>query len=190
MIINYTNYRSNKSFFKRKILRWTSVDSSAWLYYFCKVNKYGYPQYLFNSFFPSVFTEWNSLYHEIWNAESFRVFKNNMLKFIRPSVNSVFNCEKYRGIKLITILHVSLSRFSKSIKSNLQFSFDVESFSTCSSQSYVNWWKTYPLSTIKNIDFRLPESTVTDLIKTLLFKSGSVNTYINTHCSNGIYLNY
>ena len=37
------------------------------------------------------------------------VFKSNILKFIRPSPNSVYNCHNPRGICLITRLRLSLS---------------------------------------------------------------------------------
>ena len=62
--------------------------------------------FLKNLFFPSAVIEWNSLDHNIRNVGSFSAFKNNILKFIRATLNSVFNCENNRGIKLITRLRV------------------------------------------------------------------------------------
>ena len=62
-----------------------------------------------NSFFRSAVIEWNSVDHNIRNVRSFSAFKNNILKFIRPTPKSVFNCENHRGIKHITRLHVGLS---------------------------------------------------------------------------------
>ena len=53
--------------------------------------------------------ERNSLDHNIRKVGSFSVFKNNFLKFIRPTTISVFSCENHRGIKLITRLRVDLS---------------------------------------------------------------------------------
>ena len=61
------------------------------------------------SFFSLVFIEWNSLDHNIRKGRSFSVFINNIMKFIRPSSNSVFNFENHKGIKLITRLHFDLS---------------------------------------------------------------------------------
>ena len=52
-----------------------------------------------NSFFPSTVIEWNKLDPNLRSAASLSVFKKNLLKFIRPSPNSVFNCHNYKGIK-------------------------------------------------------------------------------------------
>ena len=59
-----------------------------------------------NLFFPSAVIEWNSLDHNTRNVRSSSAFKNNILKFIWPTTNSVFNCKNHRGMKLITRLHV------------------------------------------------------------------------------------
>ena len=55
-----------------------------------------------NSFFPS--TDPN-----LQSAASLSVFKKNLLKFIRPSPNSVFNCYNCKGIKYHTRLRQGLS---------------------------------------------------------------------------------
>ena len=41
-----------------------------------------------NSFFPLVIIEWNKLDHSLRRCNSYNVFKSNILKFIRPSLNS------------------------------------------------------------------------------------------------------
>ena len=41
-----------------------------------------------NTSFPSAIIVWNKLDFSIWNAESFVIFKNNTLKFIRPTLIS------------------------------------------------------------------------------------------------------
>ena len=64
-----------------------------------------------NSFFPSAVIEWNKLDLNIHNSESLNVFKNSLLKFIRPSGNGVFNCHNPRGAKLLTRLRLGLSHF-------------------------------------------------------------------------------
>ena len=43
-----------------------------------------------NTFFPSVIIEWNKLDPEIQNAPSLNTFKNNVLKFIRPTTNIIW----------------------------------------------------------------------------------------------------
>ena len=83
-----------------------------------------------NSFFPSAVIEWSSLDHNIRNVGSFSTFKNNSLKFIRPTPNIVFNCENHRGIKLITRVRVGLShlrehKFKHSFQDTIQFAVAV-----------------------------------------------------------------
>ena len=62
-----------------------------------------------NSFFPSVVIEWNKLDLNIRNSENLFIFKKKLLKFIRPSGNSVFKCPNPEGIKLLTKLRLGLS---------------------------------------------------------------------------------
>ena len=52
-----------------------------------------------NSFFPSTIIEWNKLDPEIRNSASFYSFKENILTFIRPAPNSIFQCHNPKGIK-------------------------------------------------------------------------------------------
>ena len=62
-----------------------------------------------NSYFPSIVTEWNNLYKSIKNSESFSIFKKNILQFIGPSPNSVFNCHDPKGVKLLARLRLGLT---------------------------------------------------------------------------------
>ena len=55
-----------------------------------------------NSFFPSTISEWNKLDPSLCNSESFLTFKINILQFIRPAPNFVYNCHNLTKIKLIT----------------------------------------------------------------------------------------
>ena len=57
-----------------------------------------------NSFSPSSIIEWNNLGMKIRNSETSSAFKKSILKFIRPSSNSISNCHIPNGIKLITRL--------------------------------------------------------------------------------------
>ena len=45
-----------------------------------------------NSFFPSSIIEWNKLDPSLRKCNSYNVFKSNILKFMRPSSNSFFDC--------------------------------------------------------------------------------------------------
>ena len=43
-------------------------------------------------FFPSAVIEWNKLDSRLRKVKSFTDFKKNILSFIRPKANSIFNC--------------------------------------------------------------------------------------------------
>ena len=62
-----------------------------------------------NSFFPSAVIEWNNLDLKIRNSGTFSAYKKSILKSIRPSSNSIFNCHSPNGIKLITRLRLGVS---------------------------------------------------------------------------------
>ena len=66
-----------------------------------------------NSFFPSVIIEWNKLDPSLRRCDSYNVFKSNILKFIRPSSNSFFDCHNPIGIKYITRIRLGLSHLQK-----------------------------------------------------------------------------
>ena len=150
--------------------------------------------FLKNSFFPSAVIEWNNLHHNIWNVGSFSAFKNNVLKFIRPTPNNVFNCENNRGIKLITRLRVGFSHlrkhkfkhsFQDTLKPTWSCGFDVEStFNYILHCPVYNDERHTLLSLIKNIDCRLLDVNETVLIKTFLFGNCSVDAHTNTQILN------
>ena len=56
-----------------------------------------------------IIIEWNNLCPRLRKSERFSVFKTNILKFIRPFLNSVYNCHNPKGIFLITRLRLGLS---------------------------------------------------------------------------------
>ena len=60
-------------------------------------------------FFPSTIIQWNNLDPHLRKSENFSVFKSNILKFIRPSPNSVYNCHNPRATCLIARLRLGLS---------------------------------------------------------------------------------
>ena len=65
--------------------------------------------YFKNSFFPSTISEWNNRDCKIRNLGSLSIFNKNLLNFIRPCVNSIFNIHNPYGIKLLTRLRLGLS---------------------------------------------------------------------------------
>ena len=62
-----------------------------------------------NTFFPSTILEWNKLDPSLRNSISYNVFKNSILKFIRPSPNKIFQRHNPKEIKLVTRLRLGLS---------------------------------------------------------------------------------
>ena len=65
--------------------------------------------YFKNSFFPSSIIEWNNLDIDIRSASSIDIFKNSILKIIRPKANSIFDIHNPLGVKLLTRLRLGLS---------------------------------------------------------------------------------
>ena len=62
-----------------------------------------------NSFFPSTIIEWNKLDLEIRTSVNVASFRKKILKFIKPSANSIFGIHNPMGIKLMCRLRLGLS---------------------------------------------------------------------------------
>ena len=62
-------------------------------------------------FFPSTVIEWNKLDLNVRNSKSLTNFKSKVLKYIRPSENSIILYDNPRGIQLLTKLRLVLSHF-------------------------------------------------------------------------------
>ena len=65
--------------------------------------------YFKNSFFPSTLSERNNLDCKIRNSGSLSIFEKNLLNFMRPCANSIFNIHNPCEIKLLTRLRLGLS---------------------------------------------------------------------------------
>ena len=65
--------------------------------------------FFYKFFFWSTLIEWNYLDLKVRNSKTFSAFKKSILKFIRPSSSSIFNCLSPKGIKLIPRLRLSLT---------------------------------------------------------------------------------
>ena len=61
-------------------------------------------EYFKNSFIPSVINEWNKLDPDIRSSTSYNLFRNTLLKFIRPAQRKTFNINDSVGVKLLTRL--------------------------------------------------------------------------------------
>ena len=65
--------------------------------------------------------EWNKLDPTIQNAKIFGIFKSNVLKFIRPTPRSFFNCYNHKGIRLMRrlrpgLIHLREHKFNHSFQ--------------------------------------------------------------------------
>ena len=62
-----------------------------------------------NSFIPNVINEWNKLDPDIRSSTSYNLFRNKLLKFIRPVQRRTFNINDSVGVKLLTRLQLGFS---------------------------------------------------------------------------------
>ena len=74
--------------------------------FMCNTNKY------MKSFFPNVIKSWNNLGYEFHNSVSLNIFKNKLIKLIRPNTKSIFKLHDAVGIKILYQLRVGLSPLS------------------------------------------------------------------------------
>ena len=65
--------------------------------------------FLKNSFFAAVITKWNNLDISIRNSSPFHIFKNLILKLIRPEPNRISSTQNFEGLKLVTRMRLALS---------------------------------------------------------------------------------
>ena len=66
-------------------------------------------EYFKNSFTPNVISEWNKLDPDIRSSTSYNLFRNTLLKFIRPAQRKTFNINDSVGVKLLTRLRLGFS---------------------------------------------------------------------------------
>ena len=155
--------------------------------------------FLKNSFFPSTVFEWNKLDPNLRSAASLSVFKKNLLKFIRPSPNSVFNCHNCKGIKYLTRLRLGLSylrehKFKHSFQDTLNpccsFGLNVETNTHffLYFPLFTNQRRTL-LSPVNDIDSSLTNTKDSILTHILLFGKVSLDTSANTLLLNAT-MNY
>ena len=120
----------------------------------------------------------------------FSVFKSNILKFIRPSPNSVYNCHNPRGICLITRLRLGLSHlrehkfkhgFQDMLNPLCSCGNDVESTEhfLLRCPKFVNERHTL-LSSLGIFNCSLLENTSKVLTQTLLFGNASLSPSDNS----------
>ena len=139
-----------------------------------------------NTFFPFAIIEWNKLDPTIRNAESFGIFKSNILKFIKPTPRSFFNCYNHKEIRIMTRLRLGLSHLREH-KFNHNFQNCINPLCSCGMdiESTSHFFRHCPLfdderitlpSTLSKIDCKLIETNKSSLIETLLLGNSSFDS--------------
>ena len=123
------------------------------------------------------------------NSDTYGTFKNAILKFIRPSPNSVFECHNAQGIKFLTRLRLGLSHLREhKFKHSFQDSLKV---CKCGAgvESFIHFLLHCPIynndrsslfSTIRNTDCKLLEITDFSLTHILLYGNPSFDIITNS----------
>ena len=143
-----------------------------------------------NSFFPSAVIEWNKFDLNIRNSESLNVFNNSLLKFIRPSGKSVFNCHNPRGVKLLTRLRLGLSHLLEH-KFKQGFQDSLNPICSCGNDieilahfllhcPYYSHESSTFLNTIRNINRRIFNKNDLQINEILLYGDSSLDDKSNT----------
>ena len=122
------------------------------------------------------------------------LFNTNILKFIRPSPNSVYNCHNPKGLKFITRLRLGSNHLRKH-KFKHSFQDTINPLCSCGPDiestehfllhcpQFVNKRRTL-LSTIGKINYKFLENTDSNLTQTLLFGNTSFDITDNTKILN------
>ena len=143
-----------------------------------------------NSFFPSTTIKWSKLDVSLRQCDSFNFFTKEILKFIRPSSNSFYNCHNPVGIKNITRIQLGLSHLWEH-KFKHSFQDSINPLYKCSDdiESAIHFFLHCPLysnecctlrNSLSKIDHKLFDSADTSLIQILLFGNSSFTTNDNT----------
>ena len=127
--------------------------------------------------------------------DTYRTFKNTILKFIRHSPNSQFECHNPQVIKFLTRLRQNSVKFKHSFQDSLnplsKCIDEVESTSHFLLHCAIyNNDRSSLLSTIRNIDCKSLEFTDCSLTQTLLYGNPSfaIIQFTQLKCYNGHFL--
>ena len=132
-----------------------------------------------NTFFPLTIIEWNKLDWEIKNSESIETFLKRILSLIRASPNSTFNCDKPRGIKLLSRIRLGLSHLREH-KFKHSFQDSLNPFCGCGKDEE----RLALLNTINNIEMSILQQSDSKFTRVLLFGDTSFNNNKNTFILN------
>ena len=136
----------------------------------------------------------NKLDPSLGRCDSYNLFKSNILKFIRPSSNSFFDCHNPIGIKYITQIRIGLSRLREH-KLKHSFQDTLNPIYNCGNdvESAIYFFLHYPLcsnerrtflNSLVNIDHTLLDNIDFSLTQILLFGNTTFNAIENTKIIN------
>ena len=131
-------------------------------------------------FFPSTIIECNKLAPVLRNSDSYCVFKKNILNFIWPSSNSIFNCHNPKALKIITRFRLGLSNllYHKLIICNCDLNTESTFHYLQHCPLFADGRKTF-LSKIKSINDKFLEENASTMTQTLLF--GDLSSSVETN---------
>ena len=95
---------------------------------FCRTERYR------SSFFPYCIIEWNKLNSSIRDLPSVSLFKNEILKSLRPKGNSIFHVSDNKGVVLLNRLRVGFSHLREH-KFRHNFADTLDPFCNCRTNS-------------------------------------------------------
>ena len=107
-----------------------------------------------NTFFLSVINEWNKLDPEVQNTPSLSFFKNNILKFIRPTANNIFSCHNLKRIKYLARLRLGLGHlYEHKFKNDFQDTLNHFVLVAATMKIHITFSSTVPISSLKETLF-------------------------------------
>ena len=141
-----------------------------------------------------LFIVWNKLDPEIQNASSLNIFKNNILKFIRPTANNILGCYNLTGIKYLTRLRLGLSHLHEhKFKNNFQDTLNPFCTCGCNIENTCHFLLHCPnflterntlLNKITNIDSNILNQADATVTKALPFDNAKYSNEINLQILN------
>ena len=153
--------------------------------------------YFKNSFFPSTISEWNNLDCKIRNSGSLSIFKKNLLNFIRPCANSIFNIHNPYGIKLLTRLRLGFShlrehKFRHCFQDTLNPLCDCGNDTETTTHFFLHCPSFHTprqtlLNNIRNINEQILSHGEDQLIQTFLYGNLNCNLTVNRLILNATY---
>ena len=139
-------------------------------------------------------SEWNNLDCKIRNSGSFSILKKNLLNFIRPSANSIFNIHNPYGIKLLRRLRLGLSqlryhKFRYYLQDTLNPSCDCGNDTETTTHFFLHCPSFHTprqtfLNNIRNINKQILSHGKDQLIQTFLYGNPNFNLTVNRLITN------